>query len=848
MTAASTLISCRFGRFELRLEERQLLADGVAVRITPHALDILAVLLEHAGHLVTKEQLRARVWPRVVVEENTLQVHISALRKVLGADAVATVLGQGYRFVPEVVSIPGASASAHPARNHNLPNQLTSFVGREREIAQIKELLPSTRLLTLSGTGGCGKTRLALRVAEGLVDEYPDGIWLVELAPLGDPSLIPQTIAGVLAVKEQGGRAFAESVPEWLGSRHLLLVLDNAEHLLGACADFVDRLLKRCDRLEILVTSRERLGLAGELTYRVPSLSIPGSQDGVPSEEVLACEAARLFIERARLHRPGLDFTAKDAGALTSICRHLDGIALAIELAAPRVRVMSLGELSRHLEDRFAVLTDGSRTALPRHRTLRSLIDWSYDLLSSAEKTMLRRASVFAGGWTVETAEAICSGADIERGASLELLTSLLDKSLLVTEIGDDATRFEMLETVRQYAQARLHESGEEEPVRDRHVEYFVSRANNIDAMQSDSDRRAKLSRLDDEHDNIRAALAWCEEAPARAVAGLHLAGGLLVFWRTRGLYSEARNWITRLLAVADGPRAEAHARALFAAGTLAFSQGDDDEAEAQQREALGIWRRLGDCRQISRSLLGLGNVALARRDRAGARELYEESVAMARAAADLRGIVVGLNCVGLVAYELADYATAQARLEECLPLSREVGSWSTSGVLSLLGDVKHAQGHFEEARTLLMAALEGHREFGDREAIGATLLRLAVVLHDCRDISAAVARLEEALGLLRFISANYVAAWLETFAALSVEFAGETCAARLWGCARRLREEMGTELATPSVRGRQERLVASARSTLADDAAFDAAWAEGRSWAADDALRYAAEQSAGRT
>ena len=305
------------------------------------------------------------------------------------------------------------------------------------------------------------------------------------------------------------------------------------------------------------MTSRERLGIAGEMTYRVPSLSVPEARHDTTRDEVLAFEATRLFIERARLHRPDFDVTGKDAAALALVCRRLDGIALAIELAAPRVRAMSLEELSTRIGDRFAVLTGGSRTALPRHRTLRSLVDWSHDLLGDAEKAVLRRASVFAGGWTLEAAERVCSGDGVDRTGMLDLLTSLADKNLAVAETHADGTRFGMLETVRHYAQDRLRESGEAEAIRDNHVEFFLAMARALlDPLQNDSELQAKLLRLDREHDNVRAALAWCEAAAVRATKGLELAGELYWFWRMRGHYGEGRGWIARLLAVAPTPSA----------------------------------------------------------------------------------------------------------------------------------------------------------------------------------------------------------------------------------------------------------------------------------------------------
>src|SRR5258705_4043929 len=379
----------RFGPFELQPDKRRLLKDGATISLRPRAFDLLATLVERAGRLVTKDELLDRVWPQMVVEEAALHVQVSALRKVVGSEAITTVSGRGYQFTLPVTK--GDDEANRPSRsNHNLPYQLTSFVGREQEIVQLEELVTANRLMTLTGAGGAGKTRLAIEVASRLIDAFPDGVWLVELAALSDPRLVPQAVAQALALPEQPTRPVMETLSDYLASKKLLLVLDNAEHLLEGCVQFVDLILRRSPNVAILVTSRERFGMEGELTYRVPSLTVPGPRDNVASDALLAYEGVRLFVERARLLRPDFGVTAENAASLASICFRLDGIPLAIELAAPRLRSMSVGELSQRLDQRFALLTDGSRTALPRHRTLRSTIDWSYDLLTGVEQVLLR--------------------------------------------------------------------------------------------------------------------------------------------------------------------------------------------------------------------------------------------------------------------------------------------------------------------------------------------------------------------------------------------------------------------------------------------------------------------------
>ncbi len=380
----------RFGSFELQVGERRLLKSDSPVALQPRTFDVLATLLAHAGSLVTKEQLLASVWPNVVVEDAVIHVQVSTLRKILGHDAIDTVAGRGYRFM-----LPVANSATEHVPSCNLPAELTSFIGREQEISQIRELLAAHRLVTLTGTGGVGKTRLALRIAREAMESFRDGACIVELAALADSRLVVGTIARALGLEERPGTPLFDTIGGHLAARHLLLILDNAEHLIDECASLVEQMLRRAAQVAILATSRERLALGGEVVFRVPSLTVPAAGESAPS--LHGFESVRLFLDRARLFRPGFVVTDDNAGVVASICHRLDGIPLAIELAAPRLRSMSVRELSDRLEHRFTLLSDGSRAALPRHRTLRSMVDWSYDLLSEREAAMFRRLSVFVG-------------------------------------------------------------------------------------------------------------------------------------------------------------------------------------------------------------------------------------------------------------------------------------------------------------------------------------------------------------------------------------------------------------------------------------------------------------------
>jgi non-specific serine/threonine protein kinase len=415
----------------------------------------------------------------------------------------------------------GQSAAVTAAGGvHGFPAALTSFIGRTGPVREVAGLLEQHRLVTVTGPGGVGKTRLAGEVARAVARRFGDGTWLAELAPVRNPAQVPGVVAAALGVREQPGVTAAEVLARVLARQQLLLVLDNCEHLLDVCAKLVNALLRQCPGVQILASSREALGIAGEQTYRVPSLSLPDRSQVQTPQTLSVYESVQLFIDRALLVRSDFAVTNRNAPALASLCCHLDGIPLAIELAAARVRSLSVEEIDGKLDQRFRLLTGGSRTALPRQQTLRSLIDWSYDLLQDPEKLLLRRLSVFAGGWTLEAAECVCAGGDVEGAAVLDLLTSLFDKSLVAVDQSDSRFRYRLLETVRQYARERLVESGGAEAIRERHRDYFVALAEEADNKLLGAEQADSLRLLEDEHDNLRSALEWSHvEAPAQPEA-----------------------------------------------------------------------------------------------------------------------------------------------------------------------------------------------------------------------------------------------------------------------------------------------------------------------------------------
>jgi predicted ATPase/DNA-binding winged helix-turn-helix (wHTH) protein len=435
-----------FDAFRLDAAEHLLLRDGEPVPLEPKVFETLLVLIRHDRRLVGKEELMQAVWPDSFVEESNLTRNISVLRKALsptggGPQYIETVPKCGYRFVREVRVLRGARAAVDEVPRHNLPDQLTSFVGRDDEISEIERLLSSTRLLTLTGAAGCGKTRLALQVAAASLPRFEDGAWVVELAPLSEANLVTQTVATVLGIREGSTRSLRGSVVEHLQHRHILLVLDNCEHLIGACAELAEALVRGAPHLRILATSREGLGISGETVRYVPPLSLPDTSRSLSPEALLEFEAARLFVERATAVDPSFTIDLHNVATIADICHRLDGMPLAIELAAARVNVLSVEQINTRLDDRFALLTGGSRTSVARQRTLEGTVDWSYDLLSETERRVLCELSVFSGGCSLDAAEEVCSGDGVERGEVLDLLSHLVGKSLVVVENGGRGER-----------------------------------------------------------------------------------------------------------------------------------------------------------------------------------------------------------------------------------------------------------------------------------------------------------------------------------------------------------------------------------------------------------------------
>jgi predicted ATPase/DNA-binding CsgD family transcriptional regulator len=673
---------------------------------------------------------------------------------------------------------------------HNLPLQLSSFIGREREVAEVKQLISNNRLLTLTGSGGCGKTRLALAGASEVMGDFEDGTRWVALASLSEPDLLPQAVATALGVRETPGRSLSEALVEHLETKNLLLVLDNCEHLIDACAALSDTLLHSCSDLYILATSREALGIAGERAWLVPSLSLPHPERLPPVKELGRYEGVRLFVERAAAVASTFELTEQNAPAVVRVCGQLDGIPLAIELAAAKVRVLSVQQIATRLDDSFRLLTTENRTAVPRHMTLRATIDWSHGLLSDEERNLFRRLSVFAGGWTLEAAEEICAGEGIEKEEVLDLLTHLVDKSLVLVadqRQGGEEARYRLLETVRHYGTQTLKSSGEGPEIRRRHALFFAALGAQAEPALFGAEEGTWRGRLAVEHDNLRAALAWGEERDAELM--LRLAGVLWRFWWAH--LTEGRGWLERALVAGGEALAPLRVKALGTASIVASMQGEIERSEALAREAIALAEHSGDGAGRVWGLLMLSFAERCRGDHEAALAHAEAAAAQARALDEddlppfLRAFI--LNRLGHEAYELGAWTRAEAVLEEALERWRSLGNpWGIGVVLGKMADVAQARGDDERAAALYRESLDFW------QGQGSELITVEILT-----------------GLARLAAKNQ-----------------PEHAVRLFAATQAVQTQVGITPA-PALRAKNERALASARSALGEEA-FAAAWAAG--------------------
>ena len=732
---------------------------------------------------------------------------------------------------------------------NNLSIQLTSFIGREDAIEEAEARLLSARLLTLIGPGGTGKSRLAMQLAADVLPRFSDGVWVVELAPLSDPALLLSAIASVFGVRQQPTMPLIQILIDFLRAKSLLIILDNCEHLVEACARLANELLHACPELKIVASSREALGISGEVIYRVPPLSLPDPATTAP-EAIKQSESVQLFVERASAANPRFTLTEHNAPAIAQVCRRLDGIPLAVELAAARATMFSPDQIASRLDDRFRLLTGGDRTALPRQQTLRALIDWSYDLLSDDERTLFRGLSVFAGGWSFEAAEAICPELDV-----LDLLAQLVNKSLVIVDDENDLPRYGFLETVRQYARDELLKSGEAEVVRNRHLAHFRNLAEMAKHPLSTEGAHPGalewINRLEMEYDNIRAALNWAiEYDPEAAVV---MGNALYAFWFRRGYEEEGRAFLQealdRLEAVSPlSGETSIDRKTLIATGllsliSLAFSHGDSRHAAAAAEKCIRLARELGNLSLQARALAYLFTVKLAAGELQGLNESIEEGIRVARQSEDKLAIAMLLGLMGS-RMEMAGYdvETARAYSKQGLELMRESGNrWGLAMTLLGTGMAARHRGDFEQARLNLATIRPLFIEMGD--------------MHRSNMVQSELAHIERAEGHLATAEAMYretirewqrlghraaVAHQLESLAFLAKAREQGERAARLLGAAEALREQVQIAM-TVMERALYDREVAELRAGMEAER-FGSCWAEGRALTMGQAVEYAVD------
>jgi predicted ATPase/transcriptional regulator with XRE-family HTH domain len=709
----------------------------------------------------------------------------------------------------------------------SLPIPPTSFVGRDDELQEVQRILSGTRLLTLSGPGGVGKTRLALALASAAAARFDDGVWFVDLASLADESLIVKSVASTLGVRERPGGVLIEIVLEALAERPLLLVIDNCEHLLPACAGLVERLLRQCALVRVLLTSREALRIGGETLWRVPSLRVP--------------DASQLFVERARALDPGLGLDERRTAAIAHICQRLDGVPLAIELAAARVTMFSVEQIASRLDQSFRLLSSGTRTAPPRHQTLRATIDWSYGLLADSDRLLLDRLSSFAGGWTLEAAEAVASGQSIRAEEMLDLVGRLVDRSLVVAEPSPDGTlRYRLLEVLRQYGQERLAERGQIDSTRQQHGEYFLSLAEDAEPRVLGPDRKLWLDRLELELDNFRAARRWFVSSGATDGA-LRLAAALYRLWMYRGYANEGRASLAEALAMPGGSPV-ARANALFCDGGLGYIQADYAAAQRQLRASLALRQEFGDASGSAWALMGIGAVATLQADFQTARRLLGEACHVSRACGDSAILAMSLAWSADMAYAQGDFDAAQAFGDDAVTTTESIGFATPACMaLSTLGNLQCRAGATDSAADLLHAALARTDALDEAFPIVRASISLAWLAVDTGKTEHARVLLERSIELAQRVgNRHHIAQALEAFAAFAALTEDPAAAIRLAGAAAAMRHTIDAPLA-PTERMLLDTRLESAYRCLEPGAAA-VAFRDGQAWSIDRAIRSAGE------
>lgn len=786
----------------------------------------------------------------------------------------------------KAAEIPSPKPTTDASPSHNLTAQPSTFIGREEELTQIGELLADAncRLVTLVGIGGIGKTRLATQSAIRALDSHADGVWMVELASLTEADFLPQQVASVLRVSAQEAReGYSETdvLVDYLREKSLLLVIDNCEHLVEACAEFAETLLRGCPQVKLLATSREDLRIPGETVFHVSPLELP--PDETPGDPLGTYEAIQLFVERAAAARRGFKLTRENGGALAQICRQLDGIPLAIELAAARVKVITPEQIAERLEDRFQLLTSGSRTALPRHQTLEATMDWSYSLLSEPEGSLLRRLSVFSGGWTLEAAETVAQFDDDTKGEVLELLSQLVDKSLVLVEEQTHAVRYGMLETVRQYGKNKLNESGEIETVRERHMEYFVQLAEDADEGMRDSRQIGSIEVLENEHDNLRGALRWSIDN-GEADWAYRLVGALGWFWFIRGYWKDAWIWLEQSLALNMDSDPLLRAKATYRAGGLEIIRGkltgttelveealvtcwenddaegtawclnllgqagtwgykDYDEAAAHLSESIELFSMLENEWGVAWSLRYLGQINEARGDYEGGILKQKDGLQRFEDIGDVWNSAHSLYLMGGSMYQHGDFEGARWAYEQSLVKCEIVeDKVMEAHALKGLAQLAIQRNDLKQAEKLSRDALEDLQKIGDEHCAAGAMRDLGdIALRRGNFKRATMYFRESLLGYETLGNEIPIALTIQRFAALAESTGREEEAARLLAAVdAHIREDAWQSF--PIFKSEHERLVASTRKNIGNQT-FKQFWVEGAEMSLEKAVAYAMEE-----